>query len=168
MDLYQLRCFVVAAEELHFGRAARKLEILPSAFGRNVRLLEEDLGTKLFLRTTRSIALSEDGEQLLRDARKLIALADAIQVRFREGVRSKAAKLRVGAIDSAAAGLLPLLLNDFRRERPDVEVQLVEDKTIRLLPRVLLGRLALAFVRPPKRVATPTSCTCIFFTRPRL
>jgi DNA-binding transcriptional LysR family regulator len=61
MDLYQLRCFVIAAEELHFGRAARKLEILPSVFGRNVRLLEEDLGTKLFLRTTRSIVLSEDG-----------------------------------------------------------------------------------------------------------
>jgi len=150
MDLYQLRCFVIAAEELHFGRAARKLEILPSVFGRNVRLLEEDLGTKLFLRTTRSIVLSEDGEQLLRDARKLIAFADAVRARFRESVRSKAAKLRVGAIDSAAAGLLPLLLNDFRKERPGVEVQLFEDKTIRLLPRVLSGRLDLAFVRPPK------------------
>jgi DNA-binding transcriptional LysR family regulator len=56
----------------------------------------------------------------------------------------------VGAIDSAAAGLLPLLLNDFRKERPGVEVQLFEDKTIRLLPRVLSGRLDLAFVRPPK------------------
>ncbi|MGY4232941.1 DNA-binding transcriptional LysR family regulator [Bradyrhizobium sp. USDA 4449] len=150
MDLYQLRCFVVAAEELHFGRAARRLEILPSAFGRHVRLLEEDLGTKLFLRTTRSIALSEDGEQLVRDARKLIVLADAIQSRFREDVRAKAAKLRVGAIDSAAAGLIPLLLNDFRKERPDVEVQLLEDKTIRLLPRLLSGRLDLAFVRPPR------------------
>ncbi|MBR0934374.1 LysR family transcriptional regulator [Bradyrhizobium jicamae] len=150
MDLYQLRCFVVAAEELHFGRAARRLEILPSVFGRNVRLLEEDLGTKLFLRTTRSVALSADGEQLLRDARKLITLADGIHARFREGVRSKAAKLRVGAIDSAAAGLLPLLLNDFRKEQPEVAVQLFEDKTIRLLPRVLSGRLDLAFVRPPK------------------
>ena len=79
MDLYQLRCFVTAAEELHFGRAARKLEILPSIFGRNVRLLEEDLGTKLFLRTTRSVVVSEDGEQLLRDARKLLALADAVR-----------------------------------------------------------------------------------------
>jgi DNA-binding transcriptional LysR family regulator len=119
-------------------------------FGRNVRLLEEDLGTKLFLRTTRSIVLSEDGEHFLRDARKLIAFADAVRARFREGVRSKAAKLRVGAIDSAAAGLLPLLLNDFRKERPGVEVQLFEDKTIRLLPRVLSGRLDLAFVRPSR------------------
>ena len=150
MDLYHLRCFVVAAEELHFGRAARKLNILPSAFGRNVRLLEEDVGTKLFVRTTRNIALTDDVEQLLGDARKLIGLADAMQARFRGNVRLKAAKLRVGAIDSAAAGLLPLLLNDFRKEGLDAEIQLFEDKTIRLLPRVLSGRLDLAFVRPPK------------------
>jgi DNA-binding transcriptional LysR family regulator len=150
MNLHQLRCFVLAAEELHFGRAAQKLNMLPSAFGRYIRLLEENLGTQLFVRTTRNIALTEEGEQLLGDARKLLDLADATQARFREDVRVKATKLRVGAIDSAAAGLLPLLLNDFRKERPDVKVQLLEDKTIRLLPRVLSGRLDIAFVRPPR------------------
>jgi DNA-binding transcriptional LysR family regulator len=150
MDLHQLKCFVLAAEELHFGRAAQKLNVLPSAFGRYIRLLEEDLGTKLFVRTTRNIALTDDGEQLLGDARKLIGLADSMQARFRGNVRVKATKLRVGAIDSAAAGLLPLLLNDFRKESPDAEIQLFEDKTIRLLPKVLSGRLDLAFVRPPK------------------
>jgi DNA-binding transcriptional LysR family regulator len=150
MDLHRLKCFVLAAEELHFGRAAQKLNVLPSAFGRHIRLLEEELGTKLFVRTTRDIALTDDGEQLLGDARKLIGLADSMQARFRGNVRVKAAKLRVGAIDSAAAGLLPLLLNDFRKESPDAEIQLFEDKTIRLLPKVLSGRLDLAFVRPPK------------------
>jgi DNA-binding transcriptional LysR family regulator len=150
MDLHQLKCFVLAAEELHFGRAAQKLNILPSAFGRNIRLLEESLGTKLFARTTRNVALTDDGKQLLGDARKLIGLADSMLARFRGNVRRKAAKLRVGAIDSAAVGLLPLLLNDFRKEGPDAEVQLFEDKTIRLLPKVLSGRLDLAFVRPPK------------------
>jgi DNA-binding transcriptional LysR family regulator len=150
MDLHQLKCFVLAAEELHFGRAAQKLNVLPSGFGRHIRLLEEDLGTKLFVRTTRNIALTDDGEQLLGDARKLIGLADSMQARFRGNVRVKATKLRVGAIDSAAAGLLPLLLNDFRKESPDAEIQLFEDKTIRLLPKVLSGRLDLAFVRPPK------------------
>ena len=150
MDLDHLRCFVAAAEELHFGRAAQKLEILPSAFGRNIRLLEEDLGTKLFLRTTRNVALTEQGEELVRDAHKLIALADGIRARLREKFRPRARKLRLGAIDSAAAGLLPLLLNDLRKEHSDIAVQLFEDKTIRLLPRVLSGRLDLAFVRPPK------------------
>ena len=150
MELHQLRCFVLAAEELHFGRAAHQLNVLPSAFGRYIRLLEEDLGTKLFVRTTRNIALTDDGEQLLGDARKLIGLANSMQARFRGNVRHKAAKLRVGAIDSAAAGLLPLLLNDFRKESPDVKVQLFEEKTIRLLPKLLSGRLDLAFARPPK------------------
>lgn len=149
MNLHQLRCFVLAAEELHFGRAAQKAEILPSAFGRFIRLLEEDLGTTLFERTTRNVVLTEDGSSLLADARQLIAQSDAIRARFRDKVRIQARKLRIGAIDSAAMGLVPMLLNDFRVAHSDIEVELVEDKTIRLLPRILSSRLDIAFVRPP-------------------
>jgi len=166
MNLHLLRCFVLAAEELHFGRAAQRLDILPSALGRFIRLLEEDLGVKLFVRTTRNVVLTEEGEQLLGDARKLLAQADAIQNRFRETVRLRATKLRVGAIDSAAAGLIPMLLNDFRKDRPDVEVQLLEDKTIRLLPRLLSGRLDLAFVRPPKSRAPNLVYRHLFYETP--
>jgi DNA-binding transcriptional LysR family regulator len=150
MDLHQLRCFVAAAEELHFGRAAQRLEMLPSALGRFIRLLEEDLGTRLMTRTTRSIALTDDGAILFKEARALLAQADVLAAKFRTRGRKQAATVRVGAIDSAAAGLLPMLLHDFREQRPDVTVQLVEDKTIRLLPRLLSGRLDLAFVRPPE------------------
>src|SRR5207253_11243398 len=82
--------------------------------------------------------------------RALLAQADALAAKFRVRGRKQAAAVRVGAIDSAAAGLLPMLLQDFRKVRPDVTVQLVEDKTIRLLPRLLSGRLDLAFVRPPE------------------
>ena len=46
MDLQQLRCFVVAAEELHFGRAAQKLGMLPAALGRHIKLLEQELATR--------------------------------------------------------------------------------------------------------------------------
>jgi DNA-binding transcriptional LysR family regulator len=150
MDLHQLRCFVAAAEELHFGRAAQRLEMLPSALGRFIRLLEEDLGTRLMTRTTRSVMLTDDGTLLAKEARALLAQADALAAKFRTHGRTQAATVRVGAIDSAAAGLLPMLLHDFRGQRPDVTVQLTEDKTIRLLPRLLSGRLDLAFVRPPE------------------
>ena len=150
MDLHQLRCFVAAAEELHFGRAAQRLEMLPSALGRFVRLLEEDLGTRLMTRTTRSVALTEDGAVLLKDARALLAQADGLATKFRTRSRRQASTVRVGAVDSAAAGLLPMMLHDFRARRPDVMVQLVEDKTIRLIPRLLSGRLDLAVVRPPE------------------
>src|SRR6478609_59179 len=150
MDLHQLRCFVAAAEELHFGRAAQRLDMLPSALGRFIRLLEEDLGTRLMTRTTRSVALTDDGAVLVKEARALLAQADTLAAKFRMRGRNQAATIRVGAIDSAAAGLLPMLLQDFRKRRPDVTVQLVEDKTIRLLPRLLSGRLDVAFVRPPE------------------
>ena len=158
MNLHQLRCFVLAAKELHFGHAAQKLEMLPSALGRFVRLLEEDLNTLLFLRTTRRVVLTEEGKQLLGEARKLLAHADTIRARFRDNVRLRATRLSIGTIDSAAAGLLPTLLKDFRKVRPEVEVQLLEDKTIRLLSRVLSGRLDLAFVRPPKIPSTNIIC----------
>ena len=135
MELHQLRCFVAAAEELHFGRAAQRLEMLPSALGRYIRLLEDDLGTRLMTRTTRSVTLTDDGVVLLKEARNLLAQADSLAVKFQARGRKQGATIRVGAIDSAAAGLLPMLLADFREQRPDVTVKLTEDKTIRLLPR---------------------------------
>ena len=151
MELHQLRCFVAAAEELHFGRAAQRLEMLPSALGRYVRLLEDDLGTRLMTRTTRSVTLTDDGVVLLREARMLLAQADSLAVRFKARGRKQGVTIRVGAIDSAAAGLLPMLLADFRDQRPDVTVKLTEDKTIRLLPALISGRLDIALVRPPEK-----------------
>ena len=115
MELHQLRCFVAAAEELHFGRAAQRLEMLPSALGRYIRLLEDDLGTRLMTRTTRSVTLTDDGAVLLREARTLLAQADSLAVKFHARGRKQAATIRVGAIDSAAAGLLPMLLARFSR-----------------------------------------------------
>ena len=155
MELHQLRCFVAAAEELHFGRAAQRLEMLPSALGRHIRLLEDDLGTRLMTRTTRSVTLTDDGAVLLREARTLLAQADSLAVKFHARGRKQAAAIRVGAIDSAAAGLLPMLLHDFRKRRPDVTVKLTEDKTIRLLPRLISGRLDIALVRPPEKPDKP-------------
>jgi DNA-binding transcriptional LysR family regulator len=152
MELQQLRCFVAVAEQLHFGRAAQGLQMLPSALGRQIRLLEEDLGIPLFARTTRNVALNEHGASLLRDARAILARVEAVEAGLRSRARAvPAPRLRIGAIDSAAAGLLPKLLQDFRSKHPEVKVQLLEEKTIRLLPKLLSGRLDLAFVRPPGR-----------------
>jgi DNA-binding transcriptional LysR family regulator len=154
MDLHQLRCFVATAEELHFGKAAQRLDMLPTALGRYIRLLEDDLGTRLLRRTTRSVALTNDGEMLLGEARVLIAKADGIAAKFREQGRSQTQTLRIGAIDSAAAGLLPLLLHDFRDAYPEIGIHLCEEKTIKLLPKLLSGRLDLAFIRPRQNMDT--------------
>jgi DNA-binding transcriptional LysR family regulator len=152
LDLNQLRCFLAAAEELHFGHAAQRRQMLPSALGRHIHLLEESLGRPLFLRTTRSVSLTEDGAELVAEARAVLAQVEAIEARFRDKRSARSTRrFRIGAIDSAAAGLIPPLLTDIKAVRPDIAIQLSEDKTIRLLPKILSGALDLAFVRPPER-----------------
>lgn len=152
MDLKLLACFVAVAEDLHFGRAAQRLDMLPSALGRNVRLIEEYLGVRLFARSTRNVALTRAGHALLHEARALLAQADAAVGRVREISTVAERVFRIGAIDSASTGLIPALVHDFKQLLPDLELVLVEDKTAKLLPRLISGALDVAFVRPPPAI----------------
>ncbi len=96
MDLHELRCFVAVAEELHFGRAAKRLDMQPAGLGRYIRLLEEDLGVRLVVRTTRNVILTEDGRALLDEAKSLLTQTDLLAAQFRERGRSRPASLRIG------------------------------------------------------------------------
>lgn len=149
MELRQLRCLIAVADTLHFGRAAQNLNMLPASLGRHIKLLEESLGTRLLVRTTRSVSLTEPGRSFVEAARDLVEQADRLEATFRENRQEQASILRIGAIDSAAAGLMPQLLPHFRELHPEIDVELLEQKTIRLLPRLLSGRLDIAIVRPP-------------------
>ncbi|KQI69350.1 transcriptional regulator [Loktanella sp. 3ANDIMAR09] len=149
MDILQIKSFLAVAETLHFGRAAQSLDILPASLGRQIRLLEEKLECRLFLRTTRSVTLTEAGHSILDDARALVAQAERLETKIRDVRKSETPVLKVGAIDSAAAGLMPRLLMMIRQEHPDLEVQLFEQKTIHLLPKLLSGSIDIAFCRPP-------------------
>lgn len=149
MDIDQIKCFLAVADELHFGRAARALDMLPASLSRQIRLLEDRFETRLFLRTTRNVSLTEAGAAILEDARALVAQADRFEARIRTVRRAETAILKVGAIDSAAAGLMPQLMRLLRAAHPEIEIQLIEQKTIHLLPRLLSGSLDIAFVRPP-------------------
>lgn len=149
MEIAQIRCFLAVAESLHFGRAAQSLDMLPASLSRQIRLLEDKLETRLFLRTTRSVSLTEAGASILEEARALVAQAEKFEEKVRNVRKSETPVLKVGAIDSAAAGLMPQLLSLVRKEQPDLEIQLSEQKTIHLLPKLLSGSLDIAFCRPP-------------------
>ena len=148
MDSKLLECFISVAEQLHFGNAAQKLDMHPSALGRNVRLLEEELGVRLFARTTRNVTLTRSGHLLITEARDLLASEQALKERVRISAASHERVFRIGAIDSAATGLIPQLLHDFHEIEESIEVILIEDKSVRLLPKILSGALDLAIVRP--------------------
>lgn len=149
MHISQMRCFIAVAESLHFGRAAQSLDMLPASLGRQIRLLEERLETRLFVRTTRNVALTEAGAAIIEDVRNLVVQADRLDEKLRGLRKRDAPVLKVGAIDSAAAGLMPQLLQHMRREHPGIDIQIVEQKTIHLLPKLLSGSLDIAFCRPP-------------------
>ena len=77
-----LRAFVAVAEELHFTRAAARLYVAQQALSRDVRRLERELGRALFVRTTRQVALTPDGERLLPYARRVLDAHAALRAAF--------------------------------------------------------------------------------------
>ncbi|RWR01242.1 transcriptional regulator [[Pantoea] beijingensis] len=150
MDINQLRCFVAVGNELHFGRAAQKMEMMPASLSRFIRLLEEDLGIRLLNRSTRNVSLTIEGAELFDDVVKLLAQFDELAARFKSVRRGERRTLRIGAIDSAARGLLPQLLNIFVQTHPHEDIHITEDKTVNLIPRLKSGWLDMIFIRPPK------------------
>lgn len=126
MDLRHLRCFLAVAEELHFARAAERLHVDQSPLSRTIKELEEELGARLFVRTTRSTQLTRAGRQLLEHVpRVFTALEQA-----RDGVKSAAngfhGQLRIALSDGVTPSRLPALLARCREEDPEVEIRLFE------------------------------------------
>lgn len=89
MDINQLRCFAVLGDELHFGRAARKLEMMPASLSRFIKQLEDELGIRLLNRSTRNVSLTPEGAEFLNGAKSVIAEFDALRLRFRKVHRRK-------------------------------------------------------------------------------
>lgn len=163
MDINQLRCFVAVGKELHFGRAAQKMEMMPASLSRFIRLLEEDLGVRLLNRSTRNVSLTAEGALFFDDASKLIDQFDALAKRFKVGLKDERRTLRIGAIDSAARGLVPALLNLFVPLHPHSDIHIIEDKTINLIPKLKSGWLDMIFIREPQSI--DASLAVRFITR---
>ncbi|MDM7887141.1 LysR substrate-binding domain-containing protein [Curtobacterium sp. RHCJP20] len=149
VDLRQLRAFLAVADELHFGRAAERLRIAQPALSQRIRRTERDLGVDLFVRTSRSVALTAAGRVLQGRARSLLdqAARDLDEV-VRVG-RGEVGRLDVGFVVSA----LPLgpieRVQAFRQRYPLVRVELTEGYSSSLLARIVRGELDLAVLRDP-------------------
>jgi DNA-binding transcriptional LysR family regulator len=122
-ELRQLRYFVAVAEDLNFTRAARRVHVVQQALSNAIAQLEQQLGAKLFVRTTRHVELTDAGNALLPHARAALTAADRGMVALADTLAGRRGRLRVGLAATAGLGLTPALLRQFRARYPDVEVE---------------------------------------------
>ncbi|HML55497.1 MAG TPA: LysR substrate-binding domain-containing protein [Solidesulfovibrio magneticus] len=147
MELRDFRYVLAVAEELHFGRAAARLHMSQPPLSQRIRDIENDLGTPLFTRTSRRVALTPAGQALADKARHILALADeaaALAQRVGEGL---AGRLTLGFVNPAMDAFLAAALPRFRHQAPDVELRLQEMTTPQQTDALAAGRLDLGFIR---------------------
>ena len=150
-EIRWLEAFVAVAEELHFGRAALRLHTSQSPLSQTIRKLENDLGTRLFERNTRSVALTPAGYALLPRAYRVLQdmrLAREAALAEVEGIRGT---IRIGFSGAVNHLTLPPLTRALRRRYPDLALDLTSRvRTADGLASVANGTLDLAFVGLPE------------------
>jgi len=124
MDPRKLRYFIAVAEELHFGRAARRLNLSQPPLSIQIRALEDELGTLLFIRDRRNVALTEAGRVLLVEARGLLQQIDQARTAVQRAGRGETGRLSIGFITPAEHSVLPELLWEYRRRYPGIALTL--------------------------------------------
>ena len=125
-DLNQLRCFVAVAEELHFGRAAARLNMTQPPLSRQIQVLEHIIDAPLLERTSRSVRLTPAGRSFLPEARRILKLAESASQVARRIALGKTGSLKIGFTAAAAYGFLPELVAACRAKLPEVDFSLKE------------------------------------------
>jgi DNA-binding transcriptional LysR family regulator len=124
MELRDLEAFVAVATELHFGRAANRLHMGTPSLSELIRRLERELGTPLFTRTTRRVAITTAGEELLGHAKTILDEATSAKAAVNRVATGEAGTVRVGVTPPVAPTLGPHLVEQFSAEAPNVTVDM--------------------------------------------
>jgi DNA-binding transcriptional LysR family regulator len=149
IELRQLRYFVAVAEESHFGRAAVRLHMTQPPLSQTIQSLEAALGTPLFARTKRSVALTPAGIALLPEARRILQQASALPDLARRAASGESGLLSLSFVSSADYSVLPPLLREFRERYPLVQIDLREATTDVQLEDLMQGRIDAGLLIPP-------------------
>lgn len=164
MELKTIRYFIAVAEELHFGRAARRLHISQPPLSRQIANLECELGCMLFRRTKRSVEMTAAGETLLVRARPLLVGLDDAADATRRAARGEIGRLSIGFFIGATYRLLPDALRVFRAQAPQVEVVFHEMRITAVPAAIASGLIDVGFLRPP--VCDPLIATEVLLREP--
>lgn len=153
MELRHLKYFVVLAEELHFARAAERLNIAPPTLTVQIQEIERTLAAPLFTRTKRSVALTSAGEIFLSEARNVLAQFEKAQSVGRRAGRGEVGRVEIGYVGSAAyAGVLQEQMSEFLKAWPSVDLSAREIPMEPLPDLIVDGKVDVGFVRLPMMI----------------
>ena len=153
LDLRRLRYFVAVAEELHFGRAAKRLRISQPPLSLQIQALERELDAQLFDRTRQRTHLTAAGRLLLQRAKAILAEVEEVRAEVKSAATGKGGDLRIGF--TASSGLMAFFhraLHRFRRDYPEVRLLLQEMPSAMQIEALHARNLDLAIAR---HVAVP-------------
>jgi DNA-binding transcriptional LysR family regulator len=159
MELRQLEHFLAVAEEGHFTRAASRCRLSQSALSASIRSLERELDSRLFVRTTRKVELTEAGRVLREEARRTLAAAASARESVLAVRGLLRGSLRVGGIPTPGLLDQAALLARFRDQHPAVGIRYVRDTSMALIPEIEAGRLDVALVSLPRQLPEPVLAT---------
>ncbi|MBP0459989.1 LysR family transcriptional regulator [Streptomyces montanisoli] len=148
MDLRELRYFVVLAEELHFGKAALRLEIAQPPLSRAIARLERRLGVTLLERTSRKVTLTDAGAVLLSEGRAILSAVAAAERRTQQAAR-KRPRIVLAVKSGTGGGLLAKLLDAYRAEPGSVTVDLLLGEARQQQESLRDGRADVALLHLP-------------------
>ncbi|MGE8689224.1 MAG: LysR family transcriptional regulator [Achromobacter sp.] len=150
MELRHLRYFVATAEAQHFTRAAEQLGMAQPPLSQQIRQLEQEVGTPLFDRTGRGVALNDAGRAFLACAQDILQRAQAAVLAAQRAARGEIGELTLGFTESASFnGVVTELIRLYRQRYPDVEMTLSQGDSETLVAQLRGGAIDAAFVRPP-------------------
>ena len=153
MELRHLRYFVVLADELHFGRAARRLSISQPPLSVAIRQLEESVGARLFDRNSKEVRLTPAGQALQASARRLLRQAEEAALEAHYVAQGSAGRLRIGFVGAMLYRGLPQALAKFQARHPAVRVTLAELNSGEQIAELLHDRLDFGFVHTSRMPA---------------
>lgn len=162
MELRQLEAFVAVATELHFGRAAERLHMATPTLSELIRRLERELGTPLFTRTTRRVAMTSAGAELLARSKVILDEVAAADAAVRRVAAGEAGTVRLGITPPVAPVLAPHLISQFTTEAPHVTVNLQRMWLPAMTDALISGRIDVAItcglIPAPEGIANEVFC----------
>ncbi|MBR1919776.1 MAG: LysR family transcriptional regulator [Spirochaetales bacterium] len=149
MEFRVLKYFVTVAEELNITRAAEKLNISQPPLSNQIKNLEDELGTTLFVRGKRHLKLTESGQLLYRHAKEILSLAEKTSNEIKLMGKGMNGTIAIGLVEGSAPDIASKWIESFMKEYPDIKFRIMDGNSDELIERLRSGLINLAVITAP-------------------